>query len=97
MTKQEFIKELDKIGRGLNFRGDDYEQIEFVYTYHPSIDGASGKAKIAILYGEFGMRVIRDMIPTAKKAQECVDKIRTLRNELNSAIEEYEALKRGDD
>lgn len=88
MTKQEFEK---RIGRTIP--SSDYEKIEVVYTFHPSIDETEGKAQIAMLYGTFGMRVIEDMLPSALKAQELEDKRMALRRQLDEVNEEYRKLK----
>ena len=46
---------------------DEYKVIEMVYTWHPSISGVNGKNEIAAIYKlPGGMRIIRDMLPTAK-------------------------------
>ena len=47
----------------------EYKDIEFVYTFHPSISNTEGKTQIAKLYELGGNRLIKDMIPTARKAQ----------------------------
>lgn len=59
MMKEEFEKLATR-----PFTASEYKEIEYVYNYHPSIEN---KAQIASLYDEFGMRIIRDMRPTAEK------------------------------
>lgn len=48
----------------------DWDIINKVYVFHPCISKTQGKAQIAALYSDFGMRIIRDMLPTADKAEE---------------------------
>lgn len=63
MTKDEFEKRV-----GLRIPQDDYEIIEKVYTYHPAIREIEGKEDIAAIFNlHCGMRIIRDMLPTAEK------------------------------
>jgi hypothetical protein len=45
---------------------DDWEVINEVYTFHPSIKDVGGKDQIAKLYREFGMDFIRAMLPQAR-------------------------------
>ena len=66
------------------FTDTEYRVIEIVYTHHPSIDNVKGKQQIAMLYETFGMRIIHDMLPTAKKAREINDRML----KLNAQIEE---------
>ena len=72
MTKQEF---LDKSGETF-LTEEHWQTIEFVYTWHPSIQDVKGKEQIATLYKIGGYRVIKDMFPTAKKCQELDARIR---------------------
>lgn len=97
MTREEF----DKIGseRGFDFEGkitnEDYKKIEFVYTFHPSISETDGKKQIVDLVGAFGMRIICDMIPTAKKAKDLEEHIRTEQIRLNNLSKLLEDLREG--
>lgn len=55
---------------GCEVTRDDYEIIELVYTYHPSIGPCNGKVQIANIFNlKGGMRIIKDMVATAKIAQ----------------------------
>ena len=75
----------------------DFDVIDFVYCYHPSIDPVKGKDQIAKLYSEFGMRIIWDMFDTAKRAQEIdIDNDRRhLRLQIEELDKEYATLKQG--
>lgn len=71
---------------------EDYKIIEKVYNNHPSIRDNGGKEQIAMLYMEFGMRVIKDMLPTAERAAQLHDKIRSLKIQINELQNELEEL-----
>ena len=90
MTRQEFN---DRCKVGVS--DIEYSDIEVVYTFHPSISEINGKDQIAMLVSMFGMRVIRDMLPTALKAQEYEEKILKMRNELDAVVNEFNEFKRG--
>lgn len=74
---------------------ENYKKLETVYTYHPSISATQGKQQIAYLYDNFGMRMIEDMLPTAKKAQELQEAIRCKRMEIEMMTAEYERFCNG--
>lgn len=61
---------------------EDYRLIEYVYQWHPLIPNNGGKEKIAEIWKVGGMELIRDMIPTAKKAEESENKITALRTKI---------------
>ena len=89
MTREEF-----KVRVKTPFTNDEYEIIETVYSFHPSINEVKGKDQIAELYNNFGMRVILDMLPTAEKAKELENELKkkkieidNLRRELNQLID----------
>lgn len=90
MTKQEFLNHLSEGARTPN--ESEFEVISFVYNYHPSIHPVEGKAQIARLYSEFGMRIILDMQETAKRAQEIRDEIRTLASKMRDLENEMQEL-----
>lgn len=90
MTKQEFINHLPEGVRTPSEQ--EYEIIDFVYNYHPSIHTVGGKKQIARLYSEFGMRIILDMQETAKRMQEIHDEIRSLRARIEELEDERQEL-----
>lgn len=55
---------------GGEVRQSDYDIIEHVYTWHPTISNIDGKEQIAMLYKMGGMCLIKDMQPTAKLMEE---------------------------
>ena len=90
MTVQEFQERANR-----PFTKEDYEIIEKVYMFHPSVDPVKGKDQIAELFNIFGMRVILDMLPTAKKAEELDDEIRETKHKLDSLIDSMNKLAEG--
>lgn len=97
MTKQEFESALHAY-RNMKeaISPQDYALIEKVYAFHPSISETDGKAQVAMLYAEFGIRIFKDMEATADKAVILEKSIHTKRNELAKALDEFEALRRGE-
>ena len=90
MTKEEFVERLPRETRAPS--DVEYEVIEFVYTYHPSISATDGKNQIAMLYSTFGMRIIFDMLETANRSQKIEEERLELRNRLLELDRLSEAL-----
>ena len=102
MNKEEFVKEIKKFDQcsfaeffAEDFANEEYwNDIQLVYTFHPSISETKGKVQIALLYAQFGMPVIRDMIPRAQKAQEIEARIHQARAEMQEASQALVKLSR---
>ena len=92
MTDTEFLSRLPEGTRKPSEK--EFEAIQFVYDYHPSIRRypVEGKDQIAMLYSTFGMRIIRDMYETSKRTQELEDERRQLKARLNAVERELEEL-----
>ena len=90
MTDTEFLSRLPEGARKPTDK--EFEAIQFVYNYHPSIHPSEGKNQIAMLYSTFGMRIICDMYETAKRAQELEDERRRLKIRLQEIMQEEEEL-----
>lgn len=61
---------------GSPVKNEEYDAIEFVYMWHPSISDTEGKHQIASIYRLGGMAVINDMTKRAelnKEIQEMMD------------------------
>ncbi|MBO7676870.1 MAG: hypothetical protein J6S49_05095 [Erysipelotrichaceae bacterium] len=60
---------------------DEYKIIEEVYTWHPAISYSShvGTREIAEIYMHYGMQLIKDMLPTARKKRSLEEEIVPLR------------------
>lgn len=71
---------------------EEYDAINLVYDYHPSISRNNGKDQIARLYTTFGMRIIMDMKETAKRSEEILSRKAELEHELRELNEEYKEL-----
>ena len=90
MTKAEFEELVDE-----NITPENYETIEYVYTWHPSITDQNGKREIATIYKIGGMRLIRDMVRSARDSER-LDAIMRKLNDLRTAIKnEFEELTKG--
>ena len=84
MTDTEFLNRLPEGARKPTDR--EFEAIQFVYNYHPSIHPSEGKDQIAMLYSTFGMRIIMDMLDTAQQAE----MLESERRQLNARLREIE-------
>lgn len=96
MMKCEFeakLSELEPIQRTVS--DDDYRLIEYVYTFHPSISETDGKRQVALLYHEFGIRIFKDMKPTADRNRELEVEIGRARHNLQSLLDEADELRKG--
>lgn len=69
MLKEEFE---ERAGRAVT--AEEFNIINEVYVFHPCISDTQGKDQIAELYIRFGMTLMLDMYPTAKKAEECYNR-----------------------
>lgn len=86
---------LNRIPEGARKPTDsEYKDIEYVYAFHPSISGSGheGQEQIARLYSEFGMRIIRDMYPTAKEAERLRTELISARNAVERITDELKEL-----
>lgn len=76
MKKEEFEELAD-----MTVSDSDYEIINKVYTFHPTVRGTSGKNEIAELYKSFGMTIFYDMLPRAEKNCELERRLRQVQEE----------------
>lgn len=90
MLKEEF----EKIA-GVQVTLEEYKEIEYVYTWHPSISETDGKNQIATIWNIGGMRLIRDMKDTARIAMDLENEITTTRAKLGRLINQMNVLKAG--
>lgn len=65
MMYDEFVRRLPENMRKVS--REDFTEIEFVYLFYP---GNLTKDEMAQLYTRHGMRIIRDMLPRAKHAED---------------------------
>lgn len=90
MTKQEFEERI--LG---TVSASQYDLIEEVYNFHPSISNTKGKDEIADIYKKFGMRLIYDMLPTAREAKRIDNEMAEYRSKIEELQAHYDELKRG--
>ena len=90
MNKQEF----EKLA-GQEVTPKQFEAINTVYTFHPSISETTGKQQIAALFITHGYRIIVDMLTTAEKAETLEAAINEALQLYNSLCKELKALKDG--
>ncbi|MCM1120082.1 MAG: hypothetical protein NC543_12080 [bacterium] len=81
MVKEEFQ---DMIGQIIS--DQDYEIINTVYNFHPSVNEVSGKEEVAELYKSFGLAIFYDLLPRAERNCE-------LERQLHRAQEKVEHIK----
>ena len=91
MNKAEFEQRVGK-----SVYKSEYEIIEKVYTWHPAISNTTGKDQIADLYTNFGMSVIRGMLPVAEKMIEIDDQKRKLKAQMSLLEQREQFLLDGD-
>ena len=71
----------------------EYVEIEYVYNFHPSI---KTKEDIARIWDIGGMRLIKDMKPTAEEAEELECDIADAQRRLAQLQEQYRCLRTGE-
>lgn len=74
---------------------EEYEIIEKVYTFHPSISITEGKRQIAELYVNFGMSIIQDMKPRAAIMEKKEKELRAARAALEEVQKEIAEIRAG--
>lgn len=90
MTNYEFMQNLPEGARIPSEQ--EFEIITAVYNHHPSIHPVEGKKQIAMLYSRFGMRIIFDMLPTAYRARDIEDEIRSHKSSISDLEKQLEEL-----
>ena len=90
MLKEEFNKLVsEKTGKVFEVSEYEYDTIEKVYSWHPSIDDVNGKEQVADLYVNFGYVIFLDMLSRAK----VMENIEYERLNLDSKLKELQAQK----
>ena len=74
----------------------EYKDIEMVYTWHPAIKNTTGKDQMALLYNNFGMGVIKGMVPVAKKMEGLDGEMTKLEAQMHGIHQREEMLAEGD-
>ena len=90
MMREEFEKLIGK-----TVSDDDYDIIENVYTWHPSIGNVNGKQQIASIYQQFGMPIIISMNEAAEFAKKLNGEKLKLEAQLRDIAKRLEAVTAG--
>lgn len=72
-----------------------WELIQTVYTFHPSISDVGGKKQIAALWDIGGIRLIADMLKTAERVRDILEKIAVLKGEIARYEEDWQNIREG--
>ncbi len=88
MQKHEFEELI-----GETITDNQYQIIEEVYMWHPSIKNTSGKEEVAELYKSFGMTIFRDMHKRACRIRALEESIHVREREVRAIQREIEELK----
>lgn len=73
---------------------EQYELIEFVYTWHPLISETEGKEQVAFLYNNFGIGIFKEMEPKAVEAMRIENEIFSLKKQISKLEQQMEDLRR---
>ena len=102
MTREEFEEKRAEVQGENSFAkkrpapsDSEYNEIEFVYTFYPTIDPVEGKKQIAYLYELFGMSIIRDMISRSRRMKSKDDDLRAARQRVQKLQSDIEMLTAG--
>lgn len=80
---------------GVAVSDTDYEIIEKVYMFHPTVRETSGKEEVAELYKSFGMAIFHDMLPRAERNCELEKELCHVQRETEQIRKEIEDLSNG--
>lgn len=72
-----------------------FDDINFVYTWYPTISETKGKQQIALLYTSFGFAIIQDMMDRAQEAYRIDRLIHEAKQQLAEATEKKHQLSSG--
>lgn len=90
MMKSEFNKILHEVSPTHREPTDEeYQKIEFVYTYHPSI---GAKEDIVDLWRYYGNRIIEDMTPRAQHVRNAEENVGQAKMAYEAALEVYNSI-----
>lgn len=84
MLQEEFKRLTDK-----PFTEEEFEKIHYVYIFYP---GIVTHADIALIWAIGGIRLIEDMLPTARKVEEAENRVSKARRDYETAREYLDAV-----
>ena len=88
MLQEEFKRLTDK-----PFTEEEFEKIHYVYIFYP---GIVTHADIALIWAIGGIRLIEDMLPTARKIDEAEQRVQAARTRYETAKEHLNAVLSGE-
>ena len=68
---------------------EEYEKIETVYAFHPAI---GEKEDIVLLWANYGMTIIDDMMPRSRAIMTTYDELQKAKARYDKAKEAYDAF-----
>lgn len=74
----------------------EYKVIETVYMWHPAIKDTTGKEQMKVLYNDFGIGVIKGMLPIAWKMEKLDVERRKLETQMKAIKYREKMLSAGD-
>ncbi len=99
MTKDEFLRKYEEVTNTSPYisgiTDEDYKLVEYVYNFHPSISETTGKDQIAYLVANFGMPIIKDMLPRAKEMEGLEAQMRSAQIKVQEIARKIESVKYG--
>ena len=98
MTREEFDKACSSVSvyyRREHVTDAMFDDINFVYTWYPTISDIEGKEQIAILYTSFGFAIIQDMYKRASEACRLQKEISEVKERLRSLQVNSSQLRNG--
>lgn len=98
MNREEFDKECKNIDKNYNsaqVTDEMFDDINFVYTWYPTISETNGKQQIALLYTSFGFAIIQDMYERASQALRLDHEMSKMRESLREIEMKQAQLKHG--
>lgn len=98
MNSEEFDRECMKINHNYNsvhVTDQMFDDINFVYTWYPTLSETRGKHQIAHLYMTFGFAIIQDMYDRACQSLKLEHELSAMRESLRELETKQSQLKNG--
>lgn len=98
MTREEFDRSCNEISLDYEpglVTDEMFDDINFVYTWYPTISETKGKQQIALLYTSFGFAIIQDMYERASRALRLDHEMSKMRESLREIEMKQVQLKHG--
>lgn len=98
MNREEFDRECQRISKdyhAASVTDEMFSDINFVYTWYPTVSETEGKQQIAYLYITFGFAIIQDMHDRAREALKIDHEIARARERLRRREDQQSQLRNG--